>query len=42
MQKVSKSDTSALASKLALIGGICVTDAELIRTKKAFKKEVTE
>ena len=42
MQKVSKSDTSALASKLALIGGIGVTGAELIRNKKAFTKEVTK
>ncbi len=42
MQKVSKSDTSALATKLAAIGGIGVAATELVRNRQAFKKEVTK
>lgn len=42
MQKVCKSDTSALATKLAAIGGVGVAGAELIRNRKAFNKEVSK
>ena len=42
MQKVSKSDTSALAAKLALIGGVAVGGSQLIKDRKAFKKDVAK
>ncbi|MBR1942180.1 hypothetical protein IJ843_00420 [bacterium] len=38
MQKVSKADTTSLAGKLALIGGITVAAADLIKNRKAFDK----
>ena len=42
MQKVSKADTSSLASKLAIIGGLAVAGTQLIKDRKAFKKEVAK
>ena len=38
MSKVSKANTSALAAKLAAIGGVAVGMTELIRSRKAFDK----
>lgn len=38
MSKVSKADTSKLASKLAVIGGITAGAADLIKNRKAFNK----
>lgn len=38
MQKVCKSDTSALATKLAVIGGVAVGGTQLIKDRKAFQK----
>lgn len=38
MQKVSKADTSSLAGKLAIIGGVAVAAGELIKNRKAFNK----
>ena len=38
MSKVSKANTSALAAKLATIGGVAVGATELIRSRKAFDK----
>ncbi len=38
MSKVSKANTSALAAKLAAIGGVAVGATELIRSRKAFDK----
>lgn len=42
MSKVAKGDTSKLASKLALIGGLAAGGTQLIRDRKAFKKEVQQ
>lgn len=38
MSKVAKADTSALAAKLAAIGGVAVGAADLIGNRKAFDK----
>ncbi len=42
MSKITKSDTSALAAKLAAIGGVAAAATNLIKHKDVFKKQAPQ